>query len=67
MECVPLHDLKADDLLYRCTAPYAASLVGDSGVMLTDSPDGDYPVAGRAFLQLREIARQVVGLQGEFD
>jgi hypothetical protein len=37
-------DLKAGDLLYQCTAAYAASLAdGDSGVMPTDSPDGGYP------------------------
>jgi hypothetical protein len=40
--CFP-RDLKAGDLLYRCTAPYAASLADDDGVMLTDSPDGGYP------------------------
>lgn len=36
-------DLRAGDLLYRCTAPYAASLAGDAGVMLTEDPDGGYP------------------------
>jgi hypothetical protein len=40
--CFP-RDLKAGDLLYRCTAPYAASLAGDAGVMLTDDLDGGYP------------------------
>ncbi|MCW2933897.1 MAG: hypothetical protein JWM19_4859 [Actinomycetia bacterium] len=41
--CFP-RDLKAGDLLYQCTAAYAAGLAdGDSGVMLTDSPDGGYP------------------------
>jgi hypothetical protein len=41
--CFP-RDLKAGELLYRCTAPYAASLArGDSGVMLTEDPDGGYP------------------------
>jgi hypothetical protein len=36
-------DLMAGELLYRCTAPYAASLAGDAGVMLTEDPDGGYP------------------------
>jgi hypothetical protein len=36
-------DLIAGDLLYRCTAPYAASLNGGDGVMVTEDPDGGYP------------------------
>jgi ADP-ribose pyrophosphatase len=36
-------DLRVGDLRYRCIAPYAASLAGDDGVMLTEDPDGGYP------------------------
>jgi hypothetical protein len=40
--CFP-RDLKAGEVLSQCSAAYVTSLSGDDGVMLTDSPDGDYP------------------------
>jgi hypothetical protein len=38
-------DLMAGELLYRCTAPYAASLNGNDGVMLTGYPGFEVPLS----------------------
>jgi hypothetical protein len=40
--CFP-RDLTAGEVLWWCTAPYAAGLNSDNGVMLTERPDGGSP------------------------